>query len=288
MTNPNNMHIEIAEKPDTQETPPESKVDKHSQGGIRAIQGTVEPQVAEAQTTALPQLDASEQRDTLNRASLKASEHVSEHNDTKAARRVEYYKLRGRIGEELAEENIPDSININDVTGKSNFANYDVVSPHEMSSVKVKELTDEGQPRYADYNKYFRDITNPNSKSNQRAAEDLRKLRQEEPDKWQELSKNLPNEVVQAQDSQQIAQTMSAQGSLRIPGDQVAVVRNDLMWRVMNDPMAYGLEPDAEDLETQVQQLTRVRVKSINKQCMLDNISQAAIDMQRQRPHRKE
>jgi hypothetical protein len=109
----------------------------------------------------------------LEKAAIRARLHIPEHVKTHAGREVEYFKIRGRTGEELAKENIPDCVNLNDVTGKSNFANFDVISKHEVASVKVKERFSNGEPRYSGYAKFFCDISNPESKANQQAAREL-------------------------------------------------------------------------------------------------------------------
>ncbi len=279
--------METLEKPETSEKPLERKPEKFSPNEIQSIQGIGKVNSPDSISTTDHHTEAIKKHETLNDASIKASGQVSEHQDSVEAREVEYLKLRGRIGEELAQGNIPDSVNINDVTGKSNFANYDIVSPHEVSSVKVKELTKEGQPRYSDYNKYFRDITDPNSKANQRAAQDMLALHQEDPDQWLSLTKHIPGDLSAAQNTQEMAQAMSAHATLRIPGDQVAAVRNDLKWRAWNDPTSYGLNPADPELETKIQEFSRTRIKSINKEITLDDMCLAAIDIQRTRPHVK-
>jgi predicted RNA-binding Zn ribbon-like protein len=214
----------------------------------------------------------------LNTASERADHTVEKHRDTPEAQQVEFYKVRGRIGEELAAANMPDSNNLNDVTGKSNFANYDVISPYEVASVKVKERNNGGQPRYGDYNKYFRDITNPNARANQRAATDLLQMKSEEPEQWQQVAQHLPSEVKIAQDQTQMTAALTDSASLRIPGDQVAEVRENLKQRAMAKPAEYGLDSQASpaDLEQQVQRLMRDRVKPIDKRFDTGDMSVAA------------
>ncbi|MCU0485609.1 MAG: hypothetical protein MUC85_05800 [Anaerolineales bacterium] len=280
----------MSDSKETIETPPSAeKNDRPSPNAQRAIQGmdASPPAVSRSSESKEP---TAERQEMLQKASLQASEHVSTHKDTPSAREVEHYKLRGRIGEELAEENMPGSVNLNDITGKSNFANYDLTSPYEMASVKVKELGNNGEPRNSDYKKYFRDLANPDSSANQRAAEDLLKIRQEEPEKWSQLADHLPGDVAQAADAKQMSQAMSKNFAIRIAGDQVAEVRGNMKEDMVSDPARYGLDSkaDATALENQAQRLSRERIKPINRDFSLDDMDQAANDVQKQRPHRKE
>lgn len=274
--------IEVTETTPKKHTEDFTRRIKSSMQGINNEQ-PVQKKISEQQVA------SPDEQDEIHQLANKASEHVSTHKDTMTGRVVEYYKLRGRIGEELANQAMPDSVNINDITGKSNFANFDLVSPHEMASVKVKELTADGEPRFSDYNRFFRDITNPNSPTNQRAAEDLVKLRQEDPKKWRQLASHLPDDVAQAGDAKQMASAMVNHSSLRITGDQVSRVRENLKACCIEDPAASGLDPDLspKDLEEQAQRLTRDRIKSINKDYTLDKMSNAAIELQRERPHKR-
>jgi hypothetical protein len=263
---------------ETKEAPPPAAETKISPRGIAAIRGG---EVAQADTT-VPEKDAAQVR--LDEAAAQAQKEVPEHKDTPEAQQVEYYKLRGRVGENLAQENIPEAVNANDATGKQNFANYDLFSPHETASVKVKQLTD-GEPRYADYNKYFKDITNPQSKTNQRAAADLLAIKTEDPARWEKLAPHLPAEVLQAQEPAQMTGALAEKGSLRIPGDQVAQVRENLKSRALQDPAQYGLDATLNPaaLEDQAQRLVRERIRPIDKTNGFEAINQAAQAAQRKR-----
>lgn len=267
MTDISNTTSDAAEVPQSHE----SKAKEIGKPGIRAVQG-------------LPEKTSNETV-TLNKAAERANLKVKEHVPTLDGKEVEYYKLRGRIGEELAVENIPGSVNINDVTGKSNFANFDVVSPHETSSVKVKSCNAEGRPRVADYNKYFEDISNPGSKANQRAASDLLKMRTEEPEQWQKLAKHLPEDVVNAKDQSKMANALAEISSLRIPGDQVAEVRTKIMQRAMKNSEKYGIDPliDVQTREQLSQRLVRDRIKPIDKRLDFNMVDTSARALQDQR-----
>ena len=59
------------------------------------------------------------QKEQLDTAAKQAEQHVPEHVASRGGQRVEFYKMRGRIGEELAATDMKGA-NLNDVTGKSN------------------------------------------------------------------------------------------------------------------------------------------------------------------------
>jgi hypothetical protein len=241
------------------------------QPAIKAVQGMPE--------------ETSDETEAMNRAMERANFRVAKHVPTPDGKEVEYYKLRGRIGEELAVENLPGSVNINDVTGKSNFANFDIVSPYEMSSVKVKSRDASGEIRTADYYKYFSDITNPMSKANQRAASDLIKLRDEEPGKWQKLTDHLPKDVVNAQNQFEMANAFTKVSSLRISGDQVAEAREKMIPRTMKHLEEYRQDA-SNDLQTReqlIQRLVRDRIKPIDKRQTFKKMDIAARTLQEKR-----
>lgn len=227
------------------------------------------------------ELAAQEQR--LDAAAIEARQHVPEHVATRGGQRVEFYKMRGRIGEELATADM-NGANLNDVTGKSNFANYDVVSPDEVSSVKVKGLTEQGEPRYGDYNKYFKDVVNPESPANQRAAADL--LNAKASPEWQEVAGNFPAEVQAATNQAEMASALAERSSLRIPYDQVDSVRNNLQQRIVESPEAYGLDShmSPSELELRATELTDQHIKPIaENQFSSHDIGQAAAKAQQAR-----
>jgi hypothetical protein len=223
------------------------------------------------------------QEQQLDAAAKQAERHVPEHVATRGGQRVEFYKMRGRIGEELAKAEI-NGANLNDITGKANFANYDVVSPNEVSSVKVKGLTEQGEPRYGDYNKYFKDIVNPESRANQRAAADLMDLKSSP--EWQRIAGNFPADVQAAANQSDMASALAEHSSLRIPYDQVDSVRNNLQQRIIKSPADYGLDPnlDASTLERKAQSLVNQHIKPIaENQFSSHDIGQAAANAQQAR-----
>lgn len=199
------------------------------------------------------------------------------------------YKLRGRIGEELAQDNIPGSINLNDVAQKPNIASYDLSSPHEMTSVKVMGRNDDGEPPYAAYRKYFRDIINPNSRANLRAAEDLINISNKDPEQWKKMAAHLPMEVANAKNVEQMASKLPEKGSLRISGDQVREVRDDIKGHCTISPREYGLDPnlDQETIAEQAQCLVRDHIKPIDQQYDFSELDDAARDILEQRMVRK-
>jgi hypothetical protein len=195
---------------------------------------------------------------TIDEAAQRARQHVSLHS--RDSKDVEIYKLRGRIGEELAQEEI-DGANLNDLTGKSNFANYDIVSSEYLSSVKVKGLMEDGLPRYSDYNKYFTDIVNPNSKANQQAAKDLLLAVDNNP----EIAAQLPPQVANASTQETMQQALADNSILQIPYDQVPLVRDNIYSRIVNSPSNYGLSGGLSQpaLENQARNLVENRIQPI-------------------------
>lgn len=194
------------------------------------------------------------------RIAQRAREHVPFHQPTYDGREVELYKLRGRIGEELAQESI-NGANLNDLTGKSNFANYDLVSKDNISSVKVKGLTEQGEPRFADYNKYFRDIINPESKANQRAAQDMLSAVKDN----SKLVEQLPSELANANTPDVMSHAMANNSILQIPHDQVNPVRDNLYNKILSSPTDYGINNDTSnaDLETRARNLVDSHIQPI-------------------------
>lgn len=194
----------------------------------------------------------------LERAAQLARQNIPIHDSN--SKEVEIYKLRGRTGEELAQEEL-NGANLNDLTGRSNFANYDIVSSEHISSVKVKGLTEDGEPRYSDYNKFFADIVNPNAKANQQAAKDMLEALKDNP----ELAQHLPNEIAKAETQDGMAQALADKSILQIPYDQVDSVRENLYNRVVKSPADYGLGDDCSpsDLETGARNLVDNRIQPI-------------------------
>lgn len=218
--------------------------------------------------------------DRLVDAGQKARQHIPLHKAGYDGREVEIYKLRGRIGEELAQEEI-NGVNLNDITGKSNFANYDLVSNEHLSSVKVKGLAENGEPRYSDYDKYFKDIVNPNSPANQRAASDLMTAKQDNP----EISKSLPSEVAKAANQNEMAEAMADTSILQIPFDQVDQTRDNIYKRVINSPGDYGLDDNLAqaDIESTARSLVDSRIQAIAKgQYSSHDIGKVAVDLYEQ------
>ncbi len=231
--------------------------------GVKAIQGEKE----------LPRETATDLQEAVRRARREVPEHVA----TRNGQMVEFYKLRGRVGEELVEKDMPGAVNLNDATGKSNFANFDVVSPSEVASVKVKGLGRVGKPRYADYDKYFRDIVNPGSKANRRAAEDLLAIRQDSPEIWRHVARSLPSEVVRAEGGRQMAGAMAEKSSLRIPVGQVARLRSRMESGILETPSRYGIDPSGDEaaIQLQARRMCTERIRPISPQITAEDMGQA-------------
>ena len=217
----------------------------------------------------------------LEAAAVRAGRSVDVHSDTDWGQVAEYYKLRGRIGEELTASNMPNSVNLNDATGKTNFANYDIASPNEMASVKVKELTTEGEPRFGDYRKYYRDLTNPESRANQRAASDLLKLREGSPAHWRSLWGHLPTEVARASDKDALAQSLAGHATLRIPAEQVSMVRRNLSEDIQRSPAWYGFDAHVLpiDLRAVAESEVSRRIRPIDNYTTVEQMHTAAANL---------
>jgi len=254
---------DVVETPKTADSSP-----RMSQVGMRAMQGDTSPQ---------PAVEIS----PIEKAQIRTDAAVPVHKDTPDGQYVEFLKLRGRLGEEMTAANIPGSTNVNDVFQKPNFPNYDVISPYEMSSVKVKDRMEDGSPRYADYKKYFQDISNPESGGNRIAAEEFCKLRAEKPQEWKAVAEKLPPDVIKAGTTGEMAQSMSDHSALRIPGDQVGEVQAYMAQCACKDPAAFGLDPKLGPaaLEQQAQRLSRERIRSINRNYSTEDFNSAAAQL---------
>ena len=153
-----------------------------------------------------------------------------------------------------------------------------------MSSVKVKGLMEQGEPRYGDYNKYFKDIVNPESRANQRAAADL--LDAKSSPEWQTMRDHFPADVQTATNQSDMASALAERSSLRIPHDQVEPVRDNLRQRIINSPANYGLDANIpqSDLEARATQLVDSHLKPIvENQFSSHDIGQAAAKVQQAR-----
>ena len=114
-------------------------------------------------------------------------------------------------------------------------------------------LTEEGKPRYSGYNKYFSDIVNPDSKSNQRAAKDMLSAIEKNP----EMSEHLPAEIAEAGTQGEMAHALADKSILQIPYDQVDSVKENIYNRVTKSPSDYGLSNNLSptDLEPSAREL---------------------------------
>lgn len=267
------------EKPEAISKEVEPKTERLSPSGIAAIQGDFKPESS-------PENPEKRIQEAAHKADLNVPEHVA----SQAGEKVEFYKLRGRMGEELAQQNMPGSINVNDAAQKQNFANYDIISPNEISSVKVKDRFENGEPRYADYRKYFADIANPESKANQRATADLLAIRENSPEQWQQLSKFLPQDVTKANDYPEMQRSLTKYSTLRISGDQVKEVRSHLYGKVLESPQEFGVDSTlpSSKIESMASDLVQQKILPIDQQWDNESISVYADELVNQRRLRRE
>jgi hypothetical protein len=230
----------------------------------------------------------STENQALEQASTAADEEVSEHTHTRAGEQVEYYKLRGRMGEDLAVQNMPEAANMNDLTGKANAPTFDAGSPYEMASVKTKGVDKNGNIQFSNYNQYFEQVVNPESAGNLAAADEYLRIRGEDPARWEALSTHLPPEVAAAGTREQMATALSEYGTLRISGDQVPQVRENLKGRMVRNPEKYGINPALSEAEiaAEAHQLARDRVRPIDKNINVMDIGISARGIQHERRRR--
>lgn len=171
------------------------------------------------------------------------------HNETRGSKIAEYRRLRSEITEDIACKNVKDGCRADSFSiSGTNFPTYDVFGTQESSSVKAFTLKD-GKPRYGAYRTHFAAIANPESPGNQKAALELMKLKQSDPDRWQELSRHLPTQVRQAQSTPQAAHALAETSTLRIPQDQVESVRKDLYSYIQTHPQKFSISKDTGRLE---------------------------------------
>lgn len=250
--------------------------DRPSPAGVRSIQGLSAPpsdteavrQLAPDERFSPPDpLGPSESNDLeLATQRAEAAKATRYHNDGDRSRLAEYQRLRSEIGEELAVQNITGGVQADAFSrAGTNFPNYDVLAPAEVSSVKVYSL-DEGKPRFDRYHADFSELVNPDSNGNRTAAERLMEIRAEHPEMWQQLSPHLPDGVRAAETAGGMQAALAEKASLRIPADQADEVRADLRKDMRVYPKRYGLDPNAEphDRALQIERTVQTRVLSID------------------------
>lgn len=287
-----------APPPEDSDTKAPREPSRISPAGVAAVQGLTVPstdtrpdqetvrQVAprEEVDEDAPSLSSSAANDlelAAQRAQASKSTHWHAETDDSDGKRAEYYRLRSEISEEIAVQNITKGVHADAFSrGGTNFPNYDVLSPQEVSSVKVHSL-DDGQPRFADYREEFEQAVNPDSKGNRQAAERLLEIKAQEPDTWTQLSPHLPRAVRNADSQPEVQAGLAERATLRIPQDQVTAVRADLRSYMAERPAQYGLDPRLElrDRAAQIERMVQTQVLSIDDRYATAHYQAKAADL---------
>lgn len=144
----------------------------------------------------------------------------------------EYHRIRSEISEDLARYQVENAARADQYSvGGHNFPGYDILGTNEVCSVKCYSLkVDKNagpQPRYGAYQAEFMNIIDPNSKANQKSAERLLKIRENNPAEWEKLQFHLPKSVVDAKNHDAMARELADHSTMRLPEDQLdGVVKN--------------------------------------------------------------
>ena len=209
-----------------------------------------------------------------------ADKAVRYHETASPGRVCEYRRIRSGITEVLTEQNIPGSVRA-DPFSKSgtNFPNFDLFSPDEAASVKALSLKD-GEPRRI-YRQYFSDLLNPSSEKNQKAAERLTWLKQNDDQAWKELVPQLPSDVREGKDVQSVQKALAERATLRIPEDQVDKVQEDLKAYIARHPEKFGLagESSPDERAREIKQMVGSRVRSIDERYTTAHYQAKAAEM---------
>lgn len=216
----------------------------------------------------VPQLNPSARND-LEIASQRAiaAKATRYHENNSTTKVVEYRRIRGEIGEEIAAINVPGSIQADSFsTAGTNFSTYDLFGEREVSQVKVLSLKN-GKPRYQAYKDVFQDLVDPNSKKNNKAAEQLFQIKENDPKAWEQLSIHLPSNVRNAKNQKSMQEALADQAVLRIPQDQVDAVRSNLQNRITKHPEKFGLDPHANsnDQSARIEEMVNTKILSIDE-----------------------
>lgn len=209
-----------------------------------------------------------------------ADKAVCYHETASPGRVCEYRRIRSGITEVLAEQSMPRSVRADPYSESgTNFPNYDVFSPDETASVKALSLK-EGEPRKI-YRQYFSDLVNPNSEKNQKAAERLTWLMQNDDQAWKELAPHLPSRVREGNDVQTMQKALAERATLRIPEDQVEKVQEDLKAYIARHPEKFGLagKSSPDERAKEIKQLVGSRVRSIDERYTTAHYQAKAAEM---------
>lgn len=251
-----------------QETPPGFNAVLGLSGESKPLNpATVQEAVPRESVNAPHQLNAAEMNDLeLASQSADASKATFWHGESEKGTENEYYRVRTEIGEKLAKDNLPNSVRADQFSeGGTNFPNYDVLSPDEASSVKVRAMRD-GKISLR-YREEFANLVCSNSELNQKAANRLMKIKESDPAEWEKLAPHLPSDVRNAESTNDAQTALADVATMRIPADQVAPVRTDLEKIIVQNPEKFGLDAKggADDLATTAHQLVTDRILSIDE-----------------------
>ena len=204
-------------------------------------------------------------------AGAQEGERARKHPEKKALHSPAYYKRRGNVGEALVSEELKAD-NLNSMV-KCNFANYDIVSRGELTSVKVRGQVALGL-RSQEINNYvydFKQVVNPDSSRNLVAGNDLFAASVADAELWKELSLHLPRGFARQIDSGGTP-NLAAKGVLRIPVDHVGPVGDQVRKRIMAAPHQFGIweELSNEQLEQRADQMVERHLKPIDHLTLMD------------------
>lgn len=185
---------------------------------------------------------------------------------------VPIYKVQGRTGEILAQEMRPDSVDMNDV--RPNFATYDLADCNNLMSVKTRTLNKDGQTRVHDYEHDLKVALGFTQAKGGKyagksgvdlAAEQLLKIKNEDPSMFERLEGRLPPDVAKSEIASEMSGAMANKAILLIPSDHVEDTRKHIRGQVEQDPQKWGLNSKLtpDQLSTEVDQLLQ-RIQAIH------------------------
>ncbi len=262
--------------------------------GIKAVQGFQEPtegtlpdaekihHVAPKEYVAdVPSLTSSAANDLELSAQRAMAAKATHYHELGGGKIHEYHRLRSEITEDLASQNIEKGVRADSYsTSGTNFPTYDVFGSSEVSSVKAYSLKD-GAPRYGAYRTALIDIADQNSPANQKAATELLKIKNSDPERWQAMVAHMPAQVSEATSVDQLSHGLAETSTLHIPADQVEPVRQYMYRSVMRDPGKFGITAsgDAAEIESKVHKLVDSKVISIDDRFQTAHYQGKAADL---------
>lgn len=158
-------------------------------------------------------------------------------------------KVQGRLGELLAHEARPNSIDVNEHL--PNHPVYDLYDRNHAYSVKTRLNGKDGSVPVGNYAHDLRVATGaiPPAERGRYAgmqgvditAERLTALKTKRPEVWHQLRKRLPSEMVQTKDASHMASVMKDKAQLLVPADHVSPTREYIERVAQLHPENYGL-----------------------------------------------